>query len=129
MPIYEYQCAKCKKVHEIWQKITEPNATKCPTCGGKIERLISASGFALKGTGWYKTDYERKGKSGGSETKSESESSSSSSSTSSSDSSGGDDPKPKAKSDGDKKKKKDAGGSEKKKESGGGGSDKKAQAA
>ena len=63
MPIYEYQCAKCRKVHEIWQKITEPNATKCPACGGKIERLISASGFALKGTGWYKTDYERKGKS------------------------------------------------------------------
>lgn len=122
MPIYEYQCAKCKKVHEIWQKITEPNATKCPTCGGKIERLISASGFALKGTGWYKTDYERKGKTGGGggETKSES-------SSSSSDSTGGDDSTSKAKS--DKKTKKDAGGSEKKKESSGGGSDKKAQAA
>lgn len=62
MPIYEYQCAKCKKVHEIWQKITEEPATKCPSCGGKIERMISASGFALKGTGWYKTDYERKAK-------------------------------------------------------------------
>ena len=62
MPIYEYQCAKCKKVHEIWQKITEEPATKCPSCGGKIERMISASGFALKGTGWYKTDYERKSK-------------------------------------------------------------------
>lgn len=123
MPIYEYQCAKCKKVHEIWQKITEPNATKCPTCGGKIERLISASGFALKGTGWYKTDYERKGKTGGGETKSES-------SSSSSDSTGGDDSSSKAaKGDGDKKKKKDVGGSEKKKESSGGGSDKKAQAA
>jgi putative FmdB family regulatory protein len=124
MPIYEYQCAKCKKVHEIWQKITEPNATKCPTCGGKIERLISASGFALKGTGWYKTDYERKGKAGGSDSKSES-----SASTSSDSSSGSDDAKPKAKTDGDKKKKKDAGGSEKKKDSSGGGSDKKAQAA
>lgn len=62
MPIYEYQCAKCKKVHEIWQKITEAPETKCPSCGGEIERLISASGFALKGSGWYKTDYERKGK-------------------------------------------------------------------
>lgn len=126
MPIYEYQCAKCKKVHEIWQKITEPNATKCPTCGGKIERLISASGFALKGTGWYKTDYERKGKTPkeGGETKSES-----SSSSSSSDSTGGDDSSSKpAKGDSDKKKK-DASGSEKKKESSGGGSDKKAQAA
>lgn len=129
MPIYEYQCAKCKKVHEIWQKITEPNATKCPSCGGKIERLISASGFALKGTGWYKTDYERKGKTGGGgETTSHS-----SDSSSSSDSTGGDDSSSKAaKGDGDKKKKKDAGASDKRKgaEGGGGsGSDKKAQAA
>ena len=120
MPIYEYQCAKCKKVHEIWQKITEPNATKCPACGGKIERLISASGFALKGTGWYKTDYERKGKapakeSGGGESKSESTSDSSAES------------KPK-KGDADKKKK-EAGSSEKKKDGSGGGSDSTAQAA
>lgn len=62
MPIYEYQCAKCKKTHEIWQKINDPPETKCPACGGKIARLISASGFALKGSGWYKTDYERKSK-------------------------------------------------------------------
>ena len=62
MPIYEYQCAKCKKTHEIWQKMSDKPETKCPDCGGKIERLISASGFALKGSGWYKTDYERKSK-------------------------------------------------------------------
>ncbi len=62
MPIYEYECAKCKKVHEIWQKITEDPVSKCPDCGKKMERLISASGFALKGSGWYKTDYERKAK-------------------------------------------------------------------
>ena len=63
MPIYEYQCAKCKKTHEIWKKITDPTEEKCPACKKGMERLISASGFALKGTGWYKTDYERKGKS------------------------------------------------------------------
>lgn len=115
MPIYEYQCAKCKKVHEIWQKITEPNATKCPACGGKIERLISASGFALKGTGWYKTDYERKGKKdSGAETKPDATPD------------GGSSEKKKEPSD---KKKKDgaSAASEKKKDSGG--SDKKAQAA
>ena len=60
MPIYEYECAKCKKVHEIWQKITEDPVAPCPDCGKKMQRLISASGFALKGSGWYKTDYERK---------------------------------------------------------------------
>jgi len=62
MPIYEYQCSKCGKVHEIWQKISESPLTKCPDCKGKMERLISATAFALKGSGWYKTDYERKGK-------------------------------------------------------------------
>src|SRR5690348_11259047 len=62
MPIYEYQCSKCGRVHEIWQKISEKPLTKCPDCKGKIERLISATAFALKGSGWYKTDYERKGK-------------------------------------------------------------------
>ena len=74
MPIYEYQCAKCKKVHEIWQKITEKPETKCPSCGGKIERMISASGFALKGSGWYKTDYQGKGKPSGKKEKSDSKS-------------------------------------------------------
>ena len=58
MPIYEYECQKCKKIHEIWQKMSDPSITKCPDCKGKVERLISASGFALKGSGWYKTDYQ-----------------------------------------------------------------------
>jgi hypothetical protein len=35
--------------------------TKCPVCKkGKLERLISQTSFALQGSGWYKTDYERK---------------------------------------------------------------------
>ena len=62
MPIYEYRCEGCETVHEITQRITEDALTKCPESGGKMERMISASAFALKGSGWYKTDYERKGK-------------------------------------------------------------------
>ena len=61
MPIYEYQCQKCKKVHEIWQKISEAPLKTCPDCKGKMDRLISASGFQLKGSGWYVSDYQRKG--------------------------------------------------------------------
>ena len=125
MPIYEYQCAKCKKVHEIWQKITEAAATKCPSCGGKIERLISASGFALKGTGWYKTDYERKGKK---DTSSSSETKSDSKSDSDGGSSTPDDQGPAKKDSSEKKdKKKDGKGSSEKKAKDGGGE--KAQAA
>lgn len=61
VPIYEYQCQKCKKVHEIWQKITEEPIKKCPSCKtGKVERLIAPTGFILKGSGWYKDGYGSK---------------------------------------------------------------------
>ena len=60
MPIYEYQCEKCGKEFEKWQKFSDPVVDKCPTCGGKPWRLISQSTFVLKGTGWYVTDYRRK---------------------------------------------------------------------
>jgi putative FmdB family regulatory protein len=57
MPVYEYECLKCKKRHEIMQKITEHPLTDCPDCGGKMKKMISATTFVLKGTGWYATDY------------------------------------------------------------------------
>lgn len=64
MPLYEYRCQSCEKVHEILQKISERPKRKCPGCGGRLEKLVSRSGFVLKGAGWYVTDYARKGKSG-----------------------------------------------------------------
>lgn len=60
MPIYEYQCVKCGNF-EITQRITEKPIAKCPTCKGKVKKLISNTSFQLKGTGWYITDYARKG--------------------------------------------------------------------
>jgi putative FmdB family regulatory protein len=64
MPIYEYQCRKCG-TFEATQRITEKPLGKCPTCKGKVRKLISNTSFQLKGTGWYITDYARKGKSNG----------------------------------------------------------------
>jgi putative FmdB family regulatory protein len=61
MPIYEYQCQKCG-TFEATQRITEDPLSKCPTCKGKVKKLISNTSFQLKGTGWYVTDYARKGK-------------------------------------------------------------------
>ena len=86
MPIYEYRCAKCGDF-DVSQKITEAPLKKCPTCKGKVSKLISSPAFHLKGSGWYVTDYAGKGKKEGG-AKSES-SSSSSESSSSSDSSKG----------------------------------------
>ncbi len=63
MPIYEYQCQKCG-TFEVTQRITENALAKCPTCRGKVKKLISNTSFQLKGTGWYITDYARKGQNG-----------------------------------------------------------------
>ena len=32
----------------------------CPRCGGNLSKIISASGFHLKGSGWYVSDYAGK---------------------------------------------------------------------
>jgi len=64
MPIYEYKCEDCSGEFEIEQKISDKPLKKCPKCGGKVKRLISNTSFVLKGSGWYLTDYARKGKSG-----------------------------------------------------------------
>lgn len=61
MPIYEYHCQKCG-TFEATQRITEKPLDKCPTCKGKVKKLISNTSFQLKGTGWYVTDYARKDK-------------------------------------------------------------------
>ena len=64
MPIYEYKCRKCGEF-EVMRRITDPPLKKCPTCKGKVEPLISRGSFILKGSGWYATDYAKKGASNG----------------------------------------------------------------
>ena len=61
MPTYEYECQKCKRRHEAFQSITAKPLSKCPTCKGRLKRLISrGSGFLFKGGGFYITDYRSK---------------------------------------------------------------------
>lgn len=59
MPIYEYECAKCEKVAEVWQSITGAGDVKCPECFETMKRIISKSSFQLKGTGWAKHGYTK----------------------------------------------------------------------
>lgn len=73
MPIYEYECQKCKSHTEAFQKVNDKPLTKCKKCGGKLEKMISAPAIQFKGSGWYVTDYAGKATKGD---KSESESSS-----------------------------------------------------
>ena len=60
MPIYEYECKKCKAHIELFQKISDKPPTKCRKCGGRLEKLVSASAIQFKGSGWYVTDYAAK---------------------------------------------------------------------
>jgi len=57
MPVYEYQCTACHKEFEYQQRMSDPDKTTCEVCGGSLERLISRTAFALKGSGWYKDLY------------------------------------------------------------------------
>ncbi|MBI3073428.1 MAG: zinc ribbon domain-containing protein [Deltaproteobacteria bacterium] len=62
MPIYEYRCSECHAEFEVWQKISDKPVHKCAKCGSrKVSKLISQTSFQLKGTGWYVTDYAKKG--------------------------------------------------------------------
>lgn len=59
MPIYEYQCQSCHKRLEAFQKISEDPLKVCPECHKEtLTKLMSASGFRLKGQGWYETDFK-----------------------------------------------------------------------
>ena len=57
MPVYEYQCNKCSDRFEIKARITDPPLTQCTKCSGPVKKLVSLSGFQLKGRGFYGTDY------------------------------------------------------------------------
>lgn len=60
MPLYEYECHKCGQVFEVIQKFSDAPIETHATCGGPVERLLSAPAFHFKGTGWYITDYAKK---------------------------------------------------------------------
>ena len=61
MPIYEYRCSACGHHLEALQKMTDSPLRKCPECGkSQLKRLVSASQFRLKGSGWYETDFKNK---------------------------------------------------------------------
>jgi putative FmdB family regulatory protein len=72
MPLYEYLCKKCGHRFEEIKKFSDKQPKKCPECGGVIEQVISAPAVQFKGSGWYVTDYAKKGASSGSSTSSSS---------------------------------------------------------
>jgi putative FmdB family regulatory protein len=58
MPTYEYECLKCGRRFELFQKMTDPPRKRCPECRGKVRRLLgTGAGMIFKGSGFYTTDY------------------------------------------------------------------------
>ncbi|KVW99708.1 FmdB family zinc ribbon protein [Thiobacillus denitrificans] len=62
MPIYTYKCVSCGFAQDEMQKMSDALLTVCPSCGkADYAKQVTAAGFALKGTGWYATDFKDSG--------------------------------------------------------------------
>ena len=74
MPIYEYRCSN-GHTFEVFQSMSEDPVTECEECGAPVERVFHPVAVHFKGSGFYTTDYARKGaKSGGGDSSSKSSS-------------------------------------------------------
>jgi len=59
MPTYEYKCKSCGCIFEKFQGMRDKPVAKCPTCGGKVQRLIgSGAGIIFKSSRSDSADYQ-----------------------------------------------------------------------
>jgi len=62
MPIYEYKCPD-GHLFEVFHGMTEAGPTGCEVCGkGPLQVVLHPVAVHYKGSGFYSTDYGRKGK-------------------------------------------------------------------
>ena len=62
MPTYSYECKKCGHVEDVFHPMTATPRVRCAVCKGPCRRLLGAgAGIIFKGSGFYETDYRRKG--------------------------------------------------------------------
>ncbi len=62
MPTYEYECQKCGNRFDLFQSIKDAPKKTCPTCKGRVKRLLgTGAGLLFKGSGFYITDYRKPG--------------------------------------------------------------------
>lgn len=62
MPIYRFRCDRCgAEFRELVAK-GDGAMVRCSVCGStEVSRLLSRFGVVYKGSGFYTTDYRRKG--------------------------------------------------------------------
>jgi putative FmdB family regulatory protein len=70
MPMYDYQCPSCSHQFEVKQAFNDEPCASCPRCESVSRRLFHPVPIIYKGSGFYTTDYARKGYNGSSGDKS-----------------------------------------------------------
>ena len=60
MPFYEYRCEK-GHTFEVMQKMTDDPISECEKCGSPVQRVFHPVAVHFKGSGFYNTDYGKKG--------------------------------------------------------------------
>jgi putative FmdB family regulatory protein len=60
MPIYEYRCRNGHQF-EVFQAMSDEPLAVCRECGEAVERVFHPVAVHFKGSGFYTTDYARKG--------------------------------------------------------------------
>jgi putative FmdB family regulatory protein len=60
MPIYEYRCNN-GHVFEVFQAMSDDPVATCQECGALVERVFHPVAVHFKGSGFYTTDYAKKG--------------------------------------------------------------------
>jgi putative FmdB family regulatory protein len=60
MPIYEYRCEN-DHTFEVMQSMADDPVTVCEVCGTPVERVFRPVAVHFKGSGFYTTDYAKKG--------------------------------------------------------------------
>jgi putative FmdB family regulatory protein len=60
MPIYEYRCER-GHTFEVMQRMTDDPLTSCSTCAAPVQRVFHPVAVHFKGSGFYSTDYGKKG--------------------------------------------------------------------
>jgi putative FmdB family regulatory protein len=60
MPIYEYRCEN-GHVFDIMQKMSEDPLIECVQCDASVKKVLQPVGISFKGSGFYSTDYNKKG--------------------------------------------------------------------
>jgi putative FmdB family regulatory protein len=60
MPIYEYKCEN-GHVFDVMQRMSDDPLTECVECGAPVRKVLQPVGISFKGSGFYSTDYNKKG--------------------------------------------------------------------